>query len=99
MHPGTPSSDLVILATTQTHSLAAKAALILGLDFHAIETKKENDWALRGTDLEEALAELQAKGKKPFILSALSGSLALEVVRTLTLYHSCYTWLYQHGND
>jgi aromatic-L-amino-acid decarboxylase len=42
------------------------------LDFHAIETKKENDWALRGADLEEALAELQAKGKKPFILSALS---------------------------
>lgn len=84
MHPTTPSSELVILATSQTHSLAAKAALILGLDFHAVETRKENDWALRGSDLEEALAELQSKGKKPFILSAFPEQLAETCKRVLT---------------
>lgn len=69
LHPGTPASDLVILATTQTHSLGAKAALILGLGFHAIETKGEDEWALRGETLRSELEELEKKGKKPFILS------------------------------
>ncbi|GAA5964648.1 hypothetical protein JCM8115_004696 [Rhodotorula mucilaginosa] len=99
MHPGTPSSDLVILATTQTHSLAAKAALILGLDFHAIETKKENDWALRGADLEEALAELQAKGKKPFILIATLGSTStgtIDKIAEITAVTAKYPELFLH---
>lgn len=81
MHPSTPFSELVILATTQTHSLAAKAALILGLDFHAIETKQENDWALRGEDLEKELASLEAKGKKPFVLSAFDSDRSLLVAK------------------
>lgn len=84
MHPSTPLSDLVILATTQTHSLAAKAALILGFEFQAIETKQEDDWALRGMDLEEALAALAAKGKKPFILSTFAMSSRWGVRTTLT---------------
>lgn len=70
LHPNTPFSELVIVATTQTHSLAAKAALILGLEFVAIETKEEDDWALRGDGLRTALDELEGQGKKPFILSA-----------------------------
>jgi aromatic-L-amino-acid decarboxylase len=58
-----------VLATTQTHSLGAKAALILGLGFHAIDTCEEDHWALRGQALEAELAKLEAAGKKPFILS------------------------------
>lgn len=61
---------MVILGTTQTHSLGAKAALILGFEFVAIETRAEDEWALRGEALEKALRELEEKGKKPFILSA-----------------------------
>jgi aromatic-L-amino-acid decarboxylase len=69
LHPNTPASELVVLATTQTHSLGAKAALILGLGFHAIDTCEEDHWALRGQALEAELAKLEAAGKKPFILS------------------------------
>lgn len=61
---------MVILGTTQTHSLGAKAALILGFEFVAIETRAEDEWALRGEALEKALRELEEKRKKPFILSA-----------------------------
>ncbi|QRW21306.1 aromatic-L-amino-acid decarboxylase [Rhizoctonia solani] len=39
-HPDVPLDKLVIYGTSQTHSLGAKAALILGLQFRAIEDKK-----------------------------------------------------------
>jgi aromatic-L-amino-acid decarboxylase len=52
-----------------THSLGAKAALILGLSFRALEVKREDNFALRGETLRQAL-ELDGKsGKTPFILS------------------------------
>lgn len=66
--PGTTAEKLVLYGTTQTHSLGAKAALILGLEFRAIETKAEDDWSLRGETLREALEEDKARGKVPFIL-------------------------------
>ncbi|GAA6020111.1 hypothetical protein JCM11491_006401 [Sporobolomyces phaffii] len=74
MHPGTPASDLVIVGTNQTHSLGAKAALILGVEFIAIATKAEDDWALRGETLERELDTLAGRGKKPFVLLATIGS-------------------------
>jgi aromatic-L-amino-acid decarboxylase len=61
--------NLVIVATTQTHSVGAKAALILGLTFEAIETKEADAWALRGDALKETLDNLKAQGKVPFIFS------------------------------
>lgn len=69
MLPGTKSEDLVIVATTQTHSLGAKAALILGLKFVAVETTEENGWAVTGEQLEKVLKELKEQGKVPFIFS------------------------------
>lgn len=59
---------MVIVGTTQTHSLGAKAALILGLTFEAIETKEEDAWALRGEALRETLDRLKGEGKLPFAL-------------------------------
>lgn len=68
LYPNTKAEDLVIYGTTQTHSVGAKAALILGLEFRAIETKAEDLWGLRGATLEAALEEGKKEGKVPFIL-------------------------------
>ena len=61
-------TSFVLYGTTQTHSLGAKAGLILGIPFRALETRKEDDYALRGDTLSAALLEDQAKGLVPFIL-------------------------------
>ncbi|KAI5475280.1 glycoside hydrolase family 13 protein [Pseudohyphozyma bogoriensis] len=74
MFPDTPAEKLVIFGTTQTHSLGAKAALILGLKFRAIETKAEDLWALRGEALRSALEQAKEEGLVPFALLATIGS-------------------------
>ncbi|BGP45763.1 hypothetical protein JCM10450v2_001593 [Rhodotorula kratochvilovae] len=99
LHPGTPFSELVIVATTQTHSLAAKAALILGIEFVAIETKEEDNWALRGDGLRKALQELEGQGKKPFILIATLGSTstgAIDKFGEITAVTADYPSLFLH---
>ena len=68
-HPGTPLEDLVLYTTTQTHSLGAKAALILGLSVRAIAVDPVDAFALRGSALRAALEEDASAGKKPFVLS------------------------------
>ncbi|GAA5896560.1 hypothetical protein JCM6882_005728 [Rhodosporidiobolus microsporus] len=99
LHPGTPAGDLVIVATTQTHSLGAKAALVLGLGFHAIETKAEDDWALRGDALRSELEKLEAAGKKPFVLIATLGSTstgAIDNIAEITQVTADYPSLFLH---
>lgn len=61
----------------QTHSIGAKACLILGLAFRAIEVKAEDGYALRGEALRAAIEEDEAKGLVPFMLSesGLEGTL------------------------
>ncbi|GAA5989312.1 hypothetical protein JCM11641_006109 [Rhodosporidiobolus odoratus] len=99
LHPGTGLDNLVIVATTQTHSLGAKAALILGLGFHAIETKAEDDWALRGEHLRDELEKLKAEGKRPFILIATLGSTstgAIDNLPEITAVTADYPDLFLH---
>jgi glutamate/tyrosine decarboxylase-like PLP-dependent enzyme len=60
---------LVIYGTTQTHSLGAKAALVLGVRFRALEVTSEDKFALRGATLAKALEEDRKKGLHPYILS------------------------------
>lgn len=84
LHPSTPTSELVILGTNQTHSLGAKAALILGVEFVAIKTKAEDDWSLRGDALEEELKLLEGKGKKPFILRKGSFRILVSLVELIS---------------
>lgn len=74
MKPDVKAEDLVLYGTTQTHSLGAKTALILGLKFKAIETKAEHNWSLRGDDLRRVLEEDVAAGLQPFCLFATLGS-------------------------
>jgi hypothetical protein len=58
-----------VYTTTQTHSLGAKAALILGLSVRAIAVDPGDAFALRGSALKAALEEDASAGKKPFVLS------------------------------
>ncbi len=69
MHPDTKMEDLVLYATSQTHSLGVKAAMVLGLSYRILPVKKEDNFALRGQTLRSALEEDAELGKKPFILS------------------------------
>lgn len=72
--PGTPLDKLVVLSSEHTHSSTHKAAKILGLQFRAIETVAENDYALRGGELEAALEGARADGLVPVFLVATVGS-------------------------
>ncbi|KEP45565.1 aromatic-L-amino-acid decarboxylase [Rhizoctonia solani 123E] len=73
-HPGVPLDKLVIYGTSQTHSLGAKAALILGLQFRAIEVHAKDNYALRGESLVNALEEDRKDGKHPFVVIATVGT-------------------------
>jgi aromatic-L-amino-acid/L-tryptophan decarboxylase len=68
-HPDTKLEDLVIYTTTQTHSLGSKAGLVLGIQVRAIEVSHDDQLALRGEALSNALEEDLRTGLKPFILS------------------------------
>lgn len=61
--------DLIIYTTTQTHSLGLKAGLVLGLNVRALEVRAEDQFALRGETLRQALEDDEKQGKRPFILS------------------------------
>ena len=52
-HPDTKLEDLVIYASTQTHSLSSKAGLVLGIQVLAIEVSYDDELMLRA--LEEVL--------------------------------------------
>ncbi|KDR75274.1 hypothetical protein GALMADRAFT_249272 [Galerina marginata CBS 339.88] len=73
-HPETKMEDLIIYTTTQTHSLGAKAGLVLGLQVRSIEVKTEDELSLRGDALRHALDEDAKLGRKPFILIATVGT-------------------------
>jgi aromatic-L-amino-acid/L-tryptophan decarboxylase len=59
----------MIYGTTQTHSLGAKVALILGVQFRALEVTAEDHFSLRGATLSRALKEDREKGLHPYLLS------------------------------
>ncbi|SGY40405.1 BQ5605_C003g02370 [Microbotryum silenes-dioicae] len=99
MHPETKHEDLAIVATTQTHSLGAKAALLLGIHFHPVPTKQENSWAIRGTELREALEALESEGKVPFIFLATVGTTstgAIDNISEITAVTADYPAIFLH---
>lgn len=81
---GSLTARLVMYGTTQTHSVAAKAALILGLDFRALPVKKEDGFALRGATLKAALEEDDGAGRVPFMLIASLGTTSSAATDNLT---------------
>ena len=69
LHLDVPMDKLVIYATTQTHSLALKSGLILGLPVHCIPVRAEDNYSLRGQDLRKTIEKDKAEGKHPFVIS------------------------------
>ncbi|KAG8816252.1 hypothetical protein FRC17_000384 [Serendipita sp. 399] len=74
LHPGVSMESLVLYGTTQTHSLGAKAALILGVHFRALEVTAADNFSLRGDTLSKALKEDRDKGLHPYLLIATVGT-------------------------
>jgi aromatic-L-amino-acid decarboxylase len=68
-YPEAKFEDLVIYTTSQTHSLGAKAGLVLGIDVRTLEVGVEDHFALRGSTLRQALEEDRDAGRRPFVLS------------------------------
>lgn len=64
---GDRKGDLVMYGSTQTHSLGAKAALILGVQFRAVAVGE--DYRLEGPALETAVEADLAAGLVPFFAS------------------------------
>ena len=80
LHPDVPMDKLVVYTTTQTHSLGLKAGLILGLPVYAIPVRPEDNYSLCGQDLREAIANDQAEGVHPFVISKTDSVFSLSVV-------------------
>ena len=85
-HPEARHEDLIMLCTTQTHSLALKAGRVLGLAVRTIDVDAKDAYGLRGEGLAQAIADEQAKGHRPFFLSALT---CCESHLSAYLFHSC----------
>jgi glutamate/tyrosine decarboxylase-like PLP-dependent enzyme len=67
-HPGVKTESMIIYATTQTHSLAAKAGLVFGIQVRKLEVKLADQLSLRGDVLRNALEEDNRNGLHPFML-------------------------------
>jgi aromatic-L-amino-acid decarboxylase len=59
---------LVIYGSTQTHSIAKKAAVILGLEFRAVPVSIEDNYGLRGEALRKAMKADVEAGYVPFFV-------------------------------
>ncbi|WVQ97896.1 hypothetical protein IAU59_005013 [Kwoniella sp. CBS 9459] len=68
------SQKLVVYGSTQTHSLGAKAALMLGLPFRPVAVSVKDNYSLRGEDLRQAMEKDKAAGLVPFLVYATVGT-------------------------
>ncbi|CAD7068539.1 unnamed protein product [Tilletia caries] len=78
------TSRLVLYATTQTHSIAIKAASVLGLSFRALDVQAEDAYALRAHTLKAALDEDKEAGRIPFLLVLTVGTTSSGAVDNIT---------------
>lgn len=65
---------LLMYCTEQTHSSAQKAARILGLSCHVLPVHRDDEYALRGATLRDAIARDTQTGYIPFYLVATYGT-------------------------
>ncbi|WWC87059.1 uncharacterized protein L201_001944 [Kwoniella dendrophila CBS 6074] len=65
---------LVVYGSTQTHSIGAKSALMLGLPFRAIPVSAEDQYSLRGESVKEAIEKDKQDGLVPFLVYATIGT-------------------------
>ena len=67
---------LVALASEQSHSSAAKAAIIAGVRYKSISTRMEDDLAMTGEELRATLEECKRENLEPFFLTTTLGTTA-----------------------
>ena len=65
---------LVALSSDQAHSSTQKAARIAGTRYRSIKTDLDEDLALTGVKLEEALQECEKQGLEPYYLTTSLGT-------------------------
>lgn len=67
------TKNLVMYGSTQTHSVGAKAALILGMQWRALPVHAP-DYSFRGETLRKAIEEDVKNGYTPFFVVGTVGS-------------------------
>ncbi|KAL4779911.1 pyridoxal phosphate-dependent transferase [Aspergillus varians] len=65
---------LVALSSSQAHSSTAKAALLAGTRYRAIDVRLDNDMALTGAELRGMLETLDERGLTPYFITLCFGS-------------------------
>lgn len=65
---------MVVYCSDQTHAIVQKATMILGISFKSITTSPDNNYALQGSDLADAIAKDVAEGLVPIAACATTGT-------------------------
>lgn len=71
---GLRGGKLVALGSDQSHSSTQKAAIIAGTKFRTVPTKKEDNFAMRGSALRRVLEECKEEGLMPYYVTVTLGS-------------------------
>ena len=66
--------EMVVYGSDQTHTIVKKACMILGVRYHVLPTRGEENWALRPSVLEARVQEDQASGLTPVAAVATTGT-------------------------
>ncbi|KAL9090293.1 MAG: hypothetical protein Q9165_005326 [Trypethelium subeluteriae] len=67
-------AKMVGLASDQAHSCSQKAMNIAGTKFRSIPTRKENEFAMTGNDLRQAIEQCKKNGLEPYFLTVSLGA-------------------------
>ncbi|KAI9805526.1 MAG: hypothetical protein M1825_000777 [Sarcosagium campestre] len=67
-------SKIVVLGSSMSHSSTLKAALIVGARYKSVNVSIENDFSMKGADLQRAINECLEEGLEPFYLTATLGT-------------------------
>lgn len=65
---------LVALGSDQSHSSTHKGAIIAGTKFRTVPTKKEDNFAIRGSALRQTLEQSKKDGLTPYYMTATLGT-------------------------
>ena len=63
------TQKFVMYGSTQCHSLGIKAAILLGIKWHAVEVREEDGYSMRGVALDQAIREDIEQGYTPLFIS------------------------------
>jgi glutamate/tyrosine decarboxylase-like PLP-dependent enzyme len=89
-HPEVQTEQLVLYLSSQTHSLGAKTAMLLGIQSRSLSVTEEDHYSLRGETVWKAYQEDRAAGLWPYCLCEPSNSLHPADVRLNENGFSCH---------